>query len=30
MHYTAKELDEFANSLKVRSGEYVWGWIIRV
>ena len=30
MHYTTKELNEFANSFKQKSGEYVWEWILRV
>ena len=29
-HYTTKELNEFANSFKQKSGEYVWEWILRV
>lgn len=29
-HYTAKELNEFANSFKQKSGEYMWEWILRV
>ncbi|XP_031204443.1 Friend virus susceptibility protein 1-like [Mastomys coucha] len=28
--YTTKELNEFANSFKQKSGEYVWEWILRV
>ena len=28
--YTQKELIEFSNSYKQRSGEYVWEWILRV
>jgi hypothetical protein len=28
--YTSKELNEFANSFKQKSGEYVWEWILRV
>jgi hypothetical protein len=27
--YTTKELNEFANSFKQKSGEYVWEWILR-
>jgi hypothetical protein len=27
---TTKELNEFANSFKQKSGEYVWIWILRV
>jgi hypothetical protein len=30
IHYTTKELNEFANSFKQKSGEYVWEWILRV
>jgi hypothetical protein len=26
MNYTTKELNEFANSFKQKSGEYVWEW----
>lgn len=29
MHYT-DELNDFANSFKQKSGEYVWEWILRV
>ena len=29
MSYTTKDLNEFANSLKQMSGEYVWEWILR-
>ena len=28
MGYTTKELNEFANSFKQKSGEYVWEWIM--
>jgi hypothetical protein len=30
IHYTTKELNEFANSFKHKSEEYVWEWILRV
>ena len=30
IHYTNKELNEFANSFKQKSGEYAWGWILWV
>lgn len=30
VHYTTKELNEFANSFKQKSGEYVWEWVLRV
>jgi hypothetical protein len=30
MHYTTKELSEFANSFKQKPGEYVWEWILRL
>jgi hypothetical protein len=29
IRYTSKELNEFANSFKQKSGEYVWEWILR-
>jgi hypothetical protein len=28
--YTTKELNEFANSFKQKSKEYVWEWILKV
>jgi hypothetical protein len=30
IHYTTKELNEFANSFKQKSGECVWEWILIV
>ena len=30
MHYITKELNEFDNSIKQKSGEYVWEWTLRV
>ncbi|EGW01337.1 Friend virus susceptibility protein 1 [Cricetulus griseus] len=30
VHYTTKELNEFAVSFKQKSGEHVWGWVLRV
>lgn len=27
---TAKELNEFANSFKQKSGDYAWEWVLRV
>ena len=30
MCYTTKELNEFVNSFKQKSWEYVWEWILRV
>ena len=30
IHYTIGELNEFGNSFKKKSGEYVWEWIVRV
>jgi hypothetical protein len=30
LHYTTKELNEFVNSFKQESGEYVYEWILMV
>lgn len=30
MCYTTKELKDFANSFKQKSGEYVWIWILKI
>lgn len=30
MYYTTKELNDFVNSFNQKSGEYVWGWILKV
>ncbi|KAL6037658.1 hypothetical protein STEG23_020039 [Scotinomys teguina] len=30
VHYTTKELNDFGNSFKQKSGEHVWEWVLRV